>query len=269
MKYVSFFLLISLSCVFTVGVLPIENSFKKEYFKRKLVRGTPSETVSRIVDENSGLNKIQDDSVPQVKIFLSEERDSVDWGSQIRYTINVSDIKDGDSQYGEINGNEVLLKIEYLSVDNEEDIRERIEALKKEPEHKGLTLMKKSTCFGCHADKTKIGGPSFSEMAEKYKPTLSNIKSLAVNISEGSSGIWGSSTMPAHPNFTAKETEQIADYILQQGSKKNKWIIPGLEGIFLTKEKPSNSAKGVYVLTASYTSRSQLKGQDLKVIKIQ
>jgi len=217
---------------------------------------------------NISSNKAQDDSVPEVKILLSEDREFFAWDSQIRYSINVSDIEDGHSKYGEINGNAVLLEIEFLPITNEEEIKEKIKISVKEPEHKGLAFMKRSTCFGCHADKTRLAGPSFLEMAERYERTFSNIKSLAANILEGSSGIWGSSPMPAHPDLTVKETEQMADYILKQGRRKDKWILPGLEGIFRIIKKPNNSVNGLYILTASYTSKSQVKGQDSIILKI-
>ncbi len=206
--------------------------------------------------------------VPEVELILSENRDFYSWGSQVRYTINVSDIRDGQSKYGEIDGNEVIMEIEYLPITSGEDIKEKMKRFEKKPEPPGLSLMKKSTCFGCHADKTRLAGPSFLQIAERYEKNLSTIKSLAGSISRGSSGVWGSSIMPAHPDFTEKEREQIAEYILEQGGRKNKWILPGLEGTFDIVKKPDNYAKGMYILTASYSSKSGVKGQKSIIIQI-
>lgn len=210
----------------------------------------------------------QADSIPEVELILAENPDFFSWGSQVRYTIHVSDKKDGQSKYGEINANEVILEIEYLPATDYENVKEKIKSAEIQPEPEGLSLIKKSTCFGCHADKTRLSGPSFLEIAQKYENTSSNIKSLAGSISGGSSGIWGNAVMPAHPDFTEKEAQQIAAYILEQGARKNNWILPGLEGAFQIIKKPQDSEKGIYSLTASYTSQSQVKGQTSIILHI-
>lgn len=61
--------------------------------------------------------------------------------------------------------------------------------------------------------------------------------------------------MPSHPDFTPEEAAQIADYVLEQGGNKYRWVYPGLEGAFRIIEKPETDSQGVYILTASYTSR--------------
>jgi cytochrome c len=186
----------------------------------------------------------------------------------------VSDEVDGDSKYGEININEVLLEIEYLPITKEEElneaaIKEKIKIAGKAPEPAGLSLLKKSTCFGCHADKSKHSGPSFSEIAGRYENSQANIAALAGNISGGSTGVWGSMVMPSHPDLTVLETQQIAEYILTQGARKNSWVLPGLEGTFRITKKPENSVKGFYILTASYTSTSKIRGQHSVILGIQ
>ena len=110
----------------------------------------------------------QEDSIPEVELTLSENKEFFPWESQIRYSIRVSDIKDGESKYGEIKGSEVILKIEYFPNSIKKEVSETLKINENEPEHKGLTLMKRSTCFGCHADKNSLSGPSFAEMAEWY-----------------------------------------------------------------------------------------------------
>jgi hypothetical protein len=74
--------------------------------------------------------------------------------------------------------------------------------------------------------------------------------------------------MPPHPDFSQEQATQIASYILKQGGDKYHWIYPGLEGAFRTMEKPKDNAEGLYVLTASYTSRSGKRGEHSIVFKI-
>ncbi len=80
--------------------------------------------------------------------------------------------------------------------------------------------MKNSSCFGCHADKSKHTGPSFSEIVERYENTSSNIESLAGSILDGSKGVWGSMEMSSNRDLTILETERIATFILNQGGQR-------------------------------------------------
>ena len=267
MKYIFLFFLISFSGAFIISNGLVLDTFRIRSSKKALNYSDSSEDIINFMERNALWKVAQNDSVPKVELLLREENKPYTWGSQIRYTIKVSDVKDGDSKYGEINGNEVLLKIEYFPIADEGAIKEKKKLSEKE--HKGLTLMKRSTCFGCHADRTRLAGPSFSELAELYEKTSGNIKSLAGNISGGSSGIWGNSIMPAHPHLSEEESEYMADYILTQGAKKNSSILLGLEGTFRIREKPNDSEKGLYVVTASYVSNLNVRGNDSTVIRIE
>lgn len=203
-------------------------------------------------------------AVPQVKIVAPDEKRSYTWEEQVRYSISVSDPKDGESKYGEIPAQECLLTLEYLPDDNAESIKKAIE----KREEKGLSLMKKSTCFGCHAQKTRLAGPSFQEIAERYELNESTIKNLSNHILKGSLGVWGNQQMPAHPDFTEEQCNQIARYILEVGDHPYRWVYPGLEGVFRIIDKPEIDHDGIYVLTASYTSTSGAEGRHSIVLKI-
>lgn len=207
-------------------------------------------------------------SPPKVEISVPGAGDGVSWGAQVRYSIHVSDPVDGDSKYGEISANEVLLRIEYLPVKNEADLKEDLGRLRSAEEPKGLSLIKRSTCFGCHSDKVRVSGPSFAEIAGKYEATPANVNVLATHIMKGTSGNWGSMQMPPHPDFTPEQAKEIVDFILEEGGNKYRWVYPGLEGGFRVIEKPADGSEGVYVLTASYTSKANVRGQQSVVLKV-
>lgn len=274
MKNVFLFFLISFGGALIIWKVIKEDTSRTASSEKILIQCHSSEDILEFMERNSFWAS-QKDSVPKVELVLLEEKNSYSWDSQIRYAIKVSDENDGDSRYGEINGNAVLLEIEYLPMADEETFKTRKEEIFKtrekvsEKEHEGLNLMKSSSCFACHADKTQLTGPSFSKITKKYEKTSANIKSLAGKITKGSSGVWGSSIMPANPDFTEKEAEGIADYILTQGGKKNNWILPGLEGVFQIIKKPNNSAKGIYILTARYKSKSEVIGWDSVILDIE
>lgn len=211
----------------------------------------------------------QDTSLPLVKLQLSHnEGEPLSWGAFVRYTIEVSDEVDGNSKYGEINNNQVLLEIEYLPNQGEKVALENKVVNQNVPEPEGLSLMMGSTCFSCHADKEMLAGPSFAQIADRYDDNTKNLTLLAQNIWKGSSGQWGTMQMPAHPDLTLEETQKIAEFILAQGSRKNHKIMIGLEGTFQVLEKPKGQTQGTYRLTASYTSSSSVKGQQRILLPI-
>ncbi|MCG2462223.1 ThuA domain-containing protein [Flavobacteriaceae bacterium F89] len=78
----------------------------------------------------------------------------------------------------------------------------------------GSELMEKSDCKACHALKEKSVGPSFYEIALRYKdhPTIKD--SLVKKVIEGGSGVWGQSPMSAHPQLEKKDVKKMVGYIL-------------------------------------------------------
>ena len=215
--------------------------------------------------ENARSQTLQSQAAaPQIKILMPEGKSAYVWGEQVRYSIVVSDQKDGESKYGEIPAMECLLTLEYLPVNKQEEIQKTTER----KEEKGLSLIKKSTCFGCHAQKTRLAGPSFQQIAAKYGLSKITIDNLGKHIQNGSQGIWGEQQMPAHPDFTEEQRNVIAKYVLEIGNHPYRWIYPGLEGTFRIIDKPSIDHGGVYVLTASYTSTSGAEGRHSVVLII-
>ncbi len=209
---------------------------------------------------------VSDTSNPNVQLQLSNIENGVSWGSQIRYSIDVNDEVDGASRYNEINPQEVFLEINF-SPNNE--------SLKFEGEMndglrlKGLRLLGNYSCFGCHADKETMIGPSFAEIANLYTNDESAIDKLVNSIRQGSIGEWGDAEMPASPDISEDDASAIAEYILVQGAKEYSWVYPGLEGVFRVIDQPQRFEKGRYVLTASYTSSIKMRGVDTQVISIE
>jgi cytochrome c len=77
----------------------------------------------------------------------------------------------------------------------------------------GKTLMLSMDCKSCHKTNEKVIGPSFTEVANKYKKNRSTYSQLTEKITNGGTGVWGDVTMPAHPSLKADEAKQILDWI--------------------------------------------------------
>jgi cytochrome c len=61
----------------------------------------------------------------------------------------------------------------------------------------GEALMKKSNCTTCHSVDKKGLGPSFKDIAAKYKDDKGGQDTLEKKVRSGGSGAWGKMPMPA------------------------------------------------------------------------
>ena len=66
-----------------------------------------------------------------------------------------------------------------------------------------LALSRKSNCAACHQPDKRFIGPSFQEIAVKYKSDAGTISMLADKVKKGGSGVWGAIPMP--PNAIRDE----------------------------------------------------------------
>lgn len=78
----------------------------------------------------------------------------------------------------------------------------------------GSGLIEKSDCKSCHTLNQKSVGPSFYEIALRYKSQPDVIGDLINKVIDGGSGVWGQSPMSAHPQLERKDVRKMIDYIL-------------------------------------------------------
>lgn len=76
------------------------------------------------------------------------------------------------------------------------------------------TLLKKNNCMACHAVETKLVGPSYKDVAKKYRGQGDAADKLAKKIRAGGAGVWGAMPMPAHPQISEVEAKKLATYVL-------------------------------------------------------
>ena len=77
-------------------------------------------------------------------------------------------------------------------------------------------LAKKMNCTACHAIDKKIVGPSWQDVADKYKGDAGAMDALMVKVSKGGSGAWGTMPMPANDAAGKKQAEikELVTFIL-------------------------------------------------------
>ena len=69
----------------------------------------------------------------------------------------------------------------------------------------GEELMKKDGCTACHAVDKKIVGPSYKEVAAKYRGNKDAEQLLFDKVKKGGTGVWGEVPMP--PNAAVPDAD--------------------------------------------------------------
>ena len=129
---------------------------------------------------------------PQVRFESPQEGDFFTLGKPIPYKVRVVDAEDGDSaHFDEVMDARTFVSARWSRGDG-----------KEEGSHPGLALMKQSDCFNCHAIETKIVGPAYLDVANKYRGQPGAIEASIQRVIKGSSGVWGESPMLPHESFT-------------------------------------------------------------------
>ena len=76
-------------------------------------------------------------------------------------------------------------------------------------------LAKKDNCFVCHTLDTKLVGPSYKEVAAKYKGDKSAEAKLIEKVKKGGTGVWGQIPMPPNsPQVKDEDIKTIVHWIL-------------------------------------------------------
>jgi S-disulfanyl-L-cysteine oxidoreductase SoxD len=75
-------------------------------------------------------------------------------------------------------------------------------------------LAKDANCYACHAMENKVLGPSFKQVAAKYKGVADANKVLVGRIKNGAQGVWGTIPMPANASLSEADSQRLVTWIL-------------------------------------------------------
>lgn len=78
----------------------------------------------------------------------------------------------------------------------------------------GQALVQASDCLRCHGMDRRYVGPSFRQIADRYRAQPDAATYLARKIREGSVGVWGRTVMPRHPQVTEAQSSDMARWLL-------------------------------------------------------
>lgn len=75
-------------------------------------------------------------------------------------------------------------------------------------------LLKKHGCTACHSFDKKIVGPSYNDVAAKYKGNAKAPAMLAEKVKKGGAGVWGQVPMPPNPQVPDADIKTMVNYVL-------------------------------------------------------
>ncbi|MEZ4933695.1 MAG: hypothetical protein R2788_16435 [Saprospiraceae bacterium] len=182
------------------------------------------EVVLKVTDPSGAFSR------DKAEIFVGNEPPQEAWqlgGNQsfyfgkteIPYSVQVTHREDGSTENGQIDPRRLRINIDYLK--EGKDVAQVIlghqtagMSAGRMKYASGQLAIGKSDCATCHAEDHKVNGPSYIDIANRYFGDASAIKKLAEKVIRGGGGVWGESTMAAHPNISQQEAEGIVQYIL-------------------------------------------------------
>ena len=211
-------------------------------------------------------------TAPEISLDLRSTNKSFYFGENtLDYTVNVNDDEDGQIGKG-IDPTEVAVTFDYVPAgyDPIEMAGNQASADELASFAVGVNLIKGSDCISCHQFNSKSIGPSYADVARRYKNTDENRNYLVDKILKGGSGVWGEHGMSAHPDLNRRDAARMVNYIIGNTDAKN--TVLGVSGT-LKPEKPEfEQEAGSYVLRASYKDRGtddakSLRTEELMVLK--
>ena len=78
-----------------------------------------------------------------------------------------------------------------------------------------MQLLTSNGCLGCHRIDSKLVGPAFNAVAEKYANRDDVIAYLSRKIRQGGSGTWGGAMMPPMGQLSDADVDEIARWLAQ------------------------------------------------------
>ncbi len=190
-------------------------------------------------------------AMPEIRFLEPRDGDFFDPGQPLHYRLAVRDLEDGASDFEELEeaGDESWEPIEATAA-----TRLFVEALANHGAATaaevppGLALIKQSDCLNCHAPHRRLIGPSFLEVATKYRDQPHQMEESVKRVLGGSTGVWGKVGMLPHSQHTPAEVQQMVAYVY---SITEDSVNPQYQGF--VNEVPIDETASSIRLEASYT----------------
>ncbi|MCE7042373.1 ThuA domain-containing protein [Dyadobacter sp. CY312] len=169
------------------------------------------------------------------------------------YDIKVTDKEDGSLGKG-IDPERVAVNIDYLAegYDKVAIAQGHRSADASALFGTGKKLIEASDCKACHSVDKKSIGPSYRDVATKYKGESAALERLTKKVISGGGGVWGETAMAAHPQLSTADASEMVKYILNTVNEKPKEKSLPVVGSYNAKIPAGDKGKGVFIVRAAY-----------------
>lgn len=75
-------------------------------------------------------------------------------------------------------------------------------------------LAKKYNCLACHQADKKLVGPSYKDVAKKYKGQADAVAKLSEKVKKGGMGVWGQVPMPPNAAVPDADVKKLVEWLL-------------------------------------------------------
>lgn len=75
-------------------------------------------------------------------------------------------------------------------------------------------LAKKYNCLACHSVDKKVVGPSYKDVAAKYRGDAGAEARLVAKVKNGGSGVWGPIPMPPNSSVPDADVKALVKWVL-------------------------------------------------------
>jgi cytochrome c len=83
-----------------------------------------------------------------------------------------------------------------------------------DPAPPALKRARDAGCMACHGIANKVVGPSYADVARRYRGAADAVDQLVGRIRNGAEGVWGSLAMPAQEDVSDADAREIVAWIL-------------------------------------------------------
>lgn len=192
---------------------------------------------------------------PEIRL-ITEGNCSFYWDSLV-YRVEVEDQEDGSLSDGQIAKDEVQLRFTFQPTEKASNPTGNIHDLLD-----GKLLVEENGCVACHSLNTRSLGPSYTEVALRYRDQ-ENRDMLVQKIIQGGEGNWNMGrAMPAHQFIEEAEVKKMVSYILSLANQPNTEKAGASGVLVFDHSKEDNTGK--YHLEISYEDRGGEKVGPIK-----
>ncbi|MFM8349111.1 MAG: PQQ-dependent sugar dehydrogenase, partial [Bacteroidota bacterium] len=229
-----------------------DGKFREVLDKAGVYRPKLTVTDNAGVTSTTELVVIAGNVTPSLSIAVTGNETYYFNGHSADYKVSVTDKEDGSTDNGSIAADAVNVTVDFMEQGYDKTL---IAQGHQKPSHPGLILIAESDCKSCHMTDQRSAGPSWREVAKKYKGQPGIVEKLAAKVIKGGTGVWGDVAMAAHPQITPEKAASMISYVLTLADEaEGKKGLTGTVKFDKTSTQPFNT-KSAWLISASYEDR--------------